>query len=448
MRKASATGGFVKVAAGRKSGKAAGGPFLLPLRNAYQALADVAGVDTVHSAAESGHVQSEESVLGVGVAADAAYSESGRCEEPSHEPLDAHLNGSFNGAQHQDQGPTSAVDEVNGDGIAEGACEEVSDKTFDVQTTAAFAEAGGGAAHEHESATKQSDDFVLRVRAAAGAANGESGRCEEPSHEMLDMHRNGSVNEVAPHQGIDTANAFDVVSGDGGNAEEGACKERRDATFDAQTTEALAEAGDGVAHELESATGEHGNDAEGDDRSSSEAARKLTVATWWRQQRDAERAAAAARRRRKRQRRKRSREKAHTSDDISKVSADALNGFEAANDHDIAVFAEHGDVDDEDVCGELFEENCLGVLDAESATASDSEAQQAAADLEALQAVQKVARSAWNTQPIEVTKTLTEHEFVYFYTLATEGLLEHTRKFIPEFTAEIDAFKRAMLGVT
>ena len=46
---------------------------------------------------------------------------------------------------------------MSGDGIAEGACEEVSDTTFDVQTTAAFAEAGGGAAREHESATKQSD---------------------------------------------------------------------------------------------------------------------------------------------------------------------------------------------------------------------------------------------------------------------------------------------------
>ena len=188
--------------------------------------------------------------------------------------------------------------------------------------------------------------------------------------------------------------------------------------------------GGGVgASELQSGEAATGSERSFDDRSSSEAARKLTVAQWWRQERDAERAAAATKRRRKRQRRKRSREK-------------------AAKDHDIAVLAEHGDVDDEDACGELFEENFVGPLDARSATASDSESQMAAADKAGLDAVANAARRAWYVQPAEVTKLMAEHEFVYFYTAASEGLLDLTHKFVPELTAKIDAFRRAMPAVT
>ena len=68
----------------------------------------------------------------------------------------------------------------------------------------------------------------------------------------------------------------------------------------------------------------------------------------------------------------------------------------------------------------------------------------AAADKAGLDAVANAARRAWYVQPAEVTKLMTEHEFVYFYTAALEGLLDLTHKFVPELTAKIDAFKRAI----
>ena len=81
---------------------------------------------------------------------------------------------------------------------------------------------------------------------------------------------------------------------------------------------------------------------------------------------------------RRRQRRKRSRERARPCDEFGKAFADALTGLEAANDN--AVFAEHGDVDEEGAREEFFEENFVGPLDASSAAASGSETQQAAVD--------------------------------------------------------------------
>ena len=180
------------------------------------------------------------------------------------------------GAMRQDKDAANAIDEVDCNGIAEGACEEVFDTSADAQTTAASAEAGDSVAHEHEMATEQPENLVLSIRVAAGVTRGESGWCEESFYDLRGARCNGSVNEESPHQRTDMANAFNMGNGEGDGVAEGAgkeycdCKECGDAIFGEQTIEVFAHAGNGAARELESVAGEHADDAENGDRSSAE----------------------------------------------------------------------------------------------------------------------------------------------------------------------------------